>query len=503
MEELIYQVIWLVKAGTKAYRKRKERIRQPGGERGGDGEAEVQVTADAAVDRAAAVAEASRELSREVQAFVGAPARGPAKRALQDVARGQVLAAADSAAGQAPRVEPWQLDSLGAGLQFHARMLTALRRLAAQREDPVRRGLLRDLDAVAMACYQPLLESQRRRGFPLATRQAVAFLGETPGTLSPLLARTEVAPVEVSARLQHDVLAWPLIAREVGRDLVLSTDGMLEQVRVAAGFPTPSPTIDTGYLTEDEVLQALSSWQLELSADAVGALLLGPSYLASLTRLYRSPDQPYKVRLVELQGARATSSPPADLRVQVASEVLSRMGFAAEAEQLTVPWTDDHPLGMEFFYPTGGGRFASVPEDLYLQPVRTLAGVIGQHQLPSLAGMHLLDIPDFHHSLDRQRKVERTLEEIRRGLRPSDDDPRVIVAACALAAAGLPEWRAGLMPVLRGAVVGGPEDADAPVAVASAGGSEGWLDPQVLRDALVLQDVFARRGLPSPTTSDG
>lgn len=495
MEELIYLVIWLAKAAVKAYRKRQGHSGLPGGDAPEDVPPVVHPT-DSLAAHAEAVAGAGRALSREARSFLAGTPQDPAERVLQDVARERVVAAADGAAEHAPRADLRQLDALGAGLQFHGRMLQALARMAGQREDATRRGLLRDVEAVAMALYGPLLESQRRRGFPLNTRQAVAFHGETPGSLSPLLARSAVAPVEVSVRLQHDVLAWPMVAREIGRDVVLSTDGMLEQIRSAADFPVPGSSFDAGFLTEEEVSRALAPWQLELCADAIAALIQGPAYLASLTALLRSPDQPYKVRLVELQNGRATARPPADLRVLVVAETLARVGFADEGGRFTEQWSDEHPLGMEFFYPTGGGRFAAVPEDLYVQPVRTLATVVCQHQLPSLAGMHLLDVPEFHHSLGRQRETARTVEELERGLRPSSADPRVIVAACTLAAREQTDLRARLLPILRGAIVGGADDTDAPVALRTRTAAEGWLDPQVIRDALVLQDVFARRGSP-------
>jgi len=503
VDALVYLLIWLGKAAIKAYRRRQARaagLPVPDDDEGHPAQVPGPATAPAEVDALAREASgldaSARALADRARAFAATPGRDDAERALRAVARDHLAGAAEGVVDRARLVSdrPRELGRLARGLGFHSRTLTALERLDGQRADVARRGLLRDVEAVAMAFYRPLLDSQARRGFPLYTRQTVAVLGESPGLLSGLLAGTAVAPIEASVRTQVDALAWPLVAREVGRDILLSTDGMLEQVRAAAGYPAPRPPPAPGYLTEDDVIGALGSWQTELCADAVATLLLGPAYLAALTGLLKSPDQPYRIRLVELREDGApTPTPPADLRVACAAQVLDRVGYLADAERITGQWREQHPLDLEYFYPTGGGRYAAVPEDLYSQPVQDLAAVVCQHQLQALAGMQLMDVPGLHHSLGRQREVEQALDRLRAGGAPVQEDPRVIVAAAALLAHERPALRNQLVPTLRGAIVGGRDDPAVAVPVTPRGEREELFDPAVLRDALVLEDVFRRR----------
>ncbi len=509
MDALVYLVVWLAKAALKAYRRRQG---QAGGQAGAGAPAGAEggrdptaasshpATAPAQVDAAArhasALAGTGRKLAERALAFAGRSARDPAERELRSVAADPIAVTSQQAADAVRRVadRPRELDLIRRRLSFHTQVLSALEQLDGQRADGGRRALLRDIEALAMAFYQPLLDSQNRRGFPLYTRRTVASLGESPGRLAAILAGTTVAPIEVSVRTQVDALAWPLVAREVGRDILLSTDGIFEQVRAAAGYPPPRPPPAPGYLTEDDVIGALGAWQTELCADAIGAVLLGPSYLAALTGMLHSPDQPYRIRMVELRDDGSPApTPPADLRVTCAAEVLARIGFAAEADRQLAPWREQHPQDLEYFYPTGGGRYAAVPEDLYTQPAQTLAAVVCNHQLQSLAGMHLLDVPGLHHSLDRERRVERTVDQILAGRVPTSDDPRVIVSACALAAQHKPELRNALIPTLRGAIVGGPEDQQTAAPTRASHVREGLFDPAVLRDAIALSDVFERK----------
>jgi len=363
-----------------------------------------------------------------------------------------------------------------------------LRELEALRRDAERPAFLRDVEFVARALYEPLLEFQRRRGIPLSTREVVAVEGESPGDLTRLCAGAPLAPIEVSSRLRLDVLAWPTIAREVGRDILFSLEGFDDGVRTAAQFPQARPVLDPGYLDESHVMGALGSWRVELCADGLGSLLTGPAYLASLVSLHRQPREPYRTRTVPVARGRVQPTPPAELRVQASAAVLEQLGFADEAGALLDDWTDVHGDPMEFLFPIGGGRYAAIPEDMLLQPVRELARALCAHTSPSLAGMHLVDVPDLHFSLARHREATAVAAS---SMQDHGGDPRPLLAGYALAGYRDPDRRAQLRSMLHFAPARATQRSAPSRPTATA--PETLVSPAVLRDAVVLQGVMQRK----------
>jgi len=504
---LDYLIVKLIEAGVKAYR---ESQRQQAEQRTSGGVAgqpqrrrvvrrQAQQQADPhsarqqAVDKAlVASAENLETLARDLARETAEEDR--ALRALGDVAQEVILPAAREAGREAARGsqgDPSWAASMQARLRFHQRMFGGLQQIATQRRDPQRAPMLHAVDAVAMSVYRPLLAFQERRGIPLSTTRPVAVLGETPGSMTPLFARTPIAPIEVSVRLQHDVAGWPLIAREVGRDIVISLDGYREAVRVAAEFPPPRPALGQ-HVTEEQVRAALGVWQVELSADIIAAIALGPAYLASLTMLYANPDQPFKTRLVQVGEGQIRPEPPAELRVVAVAEALHRIGMTDEADPFVSAWYAAHDSELEFYFPTGGGRYAAVPEDFYTEPARRLARTICGHQVQALSGMHLLDVPGFHYSLARRKETELVLDGFRRGGTPRGD-ARALVAAAALYGHAEPTQRVPALARLRAALSSEAEAISRAVAIPGAGGRESMWSPQVIRDAVILQDLMEPR----------
>ncbi len=498
MDLLFRLIIWLVKMGYKAY---KESQAEAAAQAAGSQQAAQAQAAAAAVhtpqmsDAMQAVAsqldDVAEDLASTAREFAGSTTDDPAREALRRVAKETIEETA-----QEHRMElrtgdiaPGATDRIHGSLTFHRRMIGGLESLDAQRTDPGRSGLLTDVDMAAMACYQPLLDFQRRRNIPLATRRTVAFFGETPGSMAPLFARTSVAPVEVSMRLQHDVIGWPLIGREIGRDIVLSTVGLWGELRDAAGFPQPGAQINAGFVTQDDVQGALGAWLLELAADGIGTLVMGPSYLAALTVLLRVPDKPFRTRVVGLSDGRVSSIPPAELRVQLAAKVLDRIGYSEAASRMLAAWEEVHGGDIEFYFPTGNGRYAAVPENYYVDPTHDLARTICSQQVPSLAGMHLVDVPGFHFSLGMNKNAEAALAMMRSGRTPSGD-PRALVAAAGLLGYEEPARRVPTLSLLRAGLSPHAKSASRRV-VTIATGDEHLLSPQVIRDALLLEDVFS------------
>ena len=487
MDGLLELLIWLVRAAYKAYRKRQGEIDEadedllPPSERTEPGDPQ------AARHRVEDDVEALRS---EVTSFVRRENGDPAIRALQTHASHVLLGAADAGVESLRTAADLRTSAarVAAETSRSRRVLKTLRRMAEQRDDPTRVTLLQDVETVATALYQPLLDVQERRDIPLSTRRVIAVEGEAPGDLTRLFAAAPVAPIEVSVRLRHDILGWPAIALEVGRDVLVSLEGLGDEVRAAAGFPAARPQLDPGYLSEAHVQGALGGWLPELCAEGVASLLLGPAYLASLISLQRQPDQPYRTRTVPIADGRVLPSPPAELRVQIAAAILEQIGFADEANALVDDWTAVHGDPMEFLFPVGGGRYAAIPEDMLLQPVRDLAQALCGHQIPSLAGMHFVDIPDLHYSLARHREAEAIATS---NTHRQDEDPRTATAGYALLGYREPDRRMQLSSSLRGVIGRQTQIRPLPARVEPAA-EESLVSPAVLRDAIVLQGFLQR-----------
>lgn len=495
MEALIQIVIWLVRAVYKAYRESQsgQAVDAADGSGGSrellPGEAAGPVQVDPSLD------EAVQSFQAELRAFT--TSRGPGRE--------QLVQAADAALSE--RVAEWETllkvspeeaqRRIPGELAEGRRALAALKKIAAQREGGGdRAAFLQRVDAVATALYSPLLEFQRRRGFALSTRYAAAFVGETSASLTAALARVEVAPIEVSVRLQHDAIAWPAIAREVARDILASLDGYEAELRRAAAFPgAQAVDLTAGYLTEEHVVRSQGAWLQPLAADAIATLLFGPAYLAHLVSLLRIPDQPFKVRVVQVASGFVSGTPPAELRVQISAAVLEQIGFADEANGLLVGWNDTHGADLEFYFPVGGGRYATLGEDFYVQPARALARAVCGEQVAALSGMHLVDVPDLHHSLGRQRQTEAVAQAFALGTPPRKDDPRAVITGAALLGQRDPEQRVAVLPLIQQSIEIEAPERQTRDPIAQRLEKETLLSPDVIRDAMVLPRVLQRKGL--------
>ena len=489
MEALVQIVIWLVRAAYKAYRESQQKQALDGA---GDAGPAREAAPSMAVDPA--LGEAVEAFRADLRAFTMSP----------PPAREQLARAADSAL--APRIDEWaqqvqispdEAQRVVPGeLLRGRRALAALHHIAAQREaGGERAAFLQRVDAVATAYYRPLLDFQKRRGFPLSTRYTAAFAGESSASLTAALAWIEVAPIEVSVRLQHDVIAWPAVARECAHDILASLEGYEAELRRAAAFPDARPVnLTGGYLTEEHVVRSLGGWLVPLAADAIATVLVGPAYLAHLVALERIPDQPFKVRVVQVAGGHVSSIPPAELRVQTAAAVLDQIGFSEESDELVEAWNRTHGGDLEFYFPVGDGRYATLGEDFYVQPARTLARAVCGEQVAALSGMHLVDVPDLHHSLTRHRQAEAVAQAFSLGT-PRKGDPRAVIAGAALLGHRDADQRVAALPMIRRSIEIESLPRRTRTSIERRLEEETLLSPDVIRDAMVLPRVLQRKGM--------
>ena len=96
--------------------------------------------------------------------------------------------------------------------------------LVQQRQDPTLRAELGDADALAEACYAPIIEFARTRGLALTCsgrdRAGDFDLGIWTGFIP-----TPIAPIFLPTDFFARAAWWPAIAHEIGHDFLASSPG--------------------------------------------------------------------------------------------------------------------------------------------------------------------------------------------------------------------------------------------------------------------------------------
>ncbi len=119
-------------------------------------------------------------------------------------------------------------------------------------------------------------------------------------------------PHEVGHNIQNDLKLWAELPRLITRRLT------------EAGLPP-------------QAILVWARWHKEIYADLIGVLLIGPSYVASLMDVVGKT--PARVARFDPRGAHPTSL----LRPLISIELVRRIGFPREADELTRAWSALYP----------------------------------------------------------------------------------------------------------------------------------------------------------------
>jgi hypothetical protein len=386
-------------------------------------------------------------------------------------------------------------------------VLTEVRELIRQRRDKQLLPLLGDVDRLAEACYAPVVAFARAEGLPLSSARPVARIAPFELSIWTGFAPTSLAPLFLPADFFRSALYWTAIAHEIGHDFLISVPGLRDRLGEELGLPdeytgtVPLRLTEEG-LAQSELVRVFGGWLEEFFCDVFGTLMCGPAYVATMVEVFSHKEVPAEVLVVpflEDQG-RYGPHPPGHLRVYVGTQVLRRAGFASEAERLLARWHERNPLEQ-----TGGeapllfwvrGRYLGLPLALFEPIVQVLLDRLYNGPLRSLNGFGLSSISGLNYGVHLHAQTERARSTLlARGV-PEVRDVRAIIAGAVLATLERPELGEQILLKARAAIpaVGTHERApQGQGAAVLSGGGVLDLSPSAVTEALLLQELLARR----------
>jgi len=359
-------------------------------------------------------------------------------------------------------------------------------------------SMLGDADAMADACYAPILEFARSHGLDLRTSTPVAVTGDWASSIVPRFASTRVAPLRLPRGFGRSIWAWPAIAHEVAHDLYYSVDGLEADLHARLGLPqgVPAPSsereIDPGWLR-----QLFGAWLSEVFADTMGTLMLGPAYVETMRRRFRNPSSAQRTAAIFASQGWIDEHPPARLRLYMATRVLHHLGRHAEADSLWEQWNAEH-AEVSFYYLPLGGQWVGLSDESFHSLADSMVDVLLEQSWPELADYRLMNIPGLAYLHGEHAEVERLGMDLARG-KTVRGDARWIMAAAVLAAAEQPTLYDQILEAARLSIVGiGTEErhAEAPRVRRLATGAmaktlvASLRHPDSIREAIILGEAI-------------
>jgi tetratricopeptide (TPR) repeat protein len=314
-------------------------------------------------------------------------------------------------------------------------------------------SFLADADKMADACYAPILELARAQGLDLKTSQPVPVIGEWDLSIVPRFASTRVAPLRLPVGFEHSLWSWPAIAHEVAHDFYYSLDRLDPDLHARLGLPQEIELpMSSGEVDGAWVRRLFGAWLPEIFADVMGTVTLGPAYVETMRRAFRSSGSPQQTAAILQDGSLIDEHPPARLRLYMASRVLHHLGRHDEADALFEQWERDHP-DVRLYYLPLGGQWVGLADDALHSIADSIIDALVQRAWPELEGFHLLSIPGLAYLHAEHAEVERITNELALG-KTVDADVRWIMAAAVLAAAAQPALHDQILEAARRSIAG-------------------------------------------------
>ncbi|WP_437660990.1 hypothetical protein [Sorangium sp. So ce1182] len=432
---------------------------------------------------AAALGEAARH-ERANRRFVDALARF----APQEIARAR--AAVD--AGRGAREAEAAADDI-------ERVLGEIAVLARQRRDPSLLPALGDADALADACYAPVIAFARAEGLPLRSGSPATQLTGFDLAIWTGFIPTSIAPIFLPADFFATPLRWPALAHEIGHDFLASIDGLEPALRRELGLPDAGARareldLDDDGAAASELKPVFGAWFEEIFCDVFGTMMFGPAYVITMSELFFQDGVPYASLAVQrgARGARYDVHPPPHLRVLVGCMVLERAGLGAPARALREAWARRH-AGVSLDHLIWPVRGAWVP--FPLPPFADMAASIVERlyagPLLALSGFGLQDISGLDHGPHEHQEASRARDALLAGRVPAIRDARALLAGAVLAAHQAPGQALMILTLARAAIPALGTGERRPDAFAPAAGAPSvTLDRRAVTEALIFREIL-------------
>jgi len=374
-------------------------------------------------------------------------------------------------------------------------LLRYLKTMAQQRMYG-RSSFVGDADAMADACYAPILEFARAQGLDLRTSQPVVVTGDWDLSIVPRFASTRVAPLRLPVGFEHSLWRWPAIAHEVAHDFYYSLGPLDRDLHARLRLPHEVELpMSPGELDGTWLRQLFGAWLPEIFADVLGTVSLGPAYVETMRRAFRNPSSPQRTAAILQDNALIDEHPPARLRLYMATRVLHHMGRHEEATAQWEQWEAEH-ADVRLYYLPLGGQWVGLADEALHTIADAVIDTLVQDPWPELEGFHLRDIPGLAYLHAEHAEVARLADQLARG-QTVDADVRWIMAAAVLAAASQPTLHDQILDAARRSIVGvGQEPELAAPALRLRGGAIGETlvaslrQPDAVREAIILGAAF-------------
>jgi hypothetical protein len=353
-----------------------------------------------------------------------------------------------------------------------------------------------DADAMADACYAPILEFARAQGVDLKTSQPVVVTGDWDLSIVPRFASTRVAPLRLPVDFERSLWRWPAIAHEVAHDFYYSLEPLDRELHARLHLPQEVELpMSSGEIDGAWLRQLFGAWLPEVFADVMGTITLGPAYVETMRRAFRNPSSPQRTAAILQDNAVIDEHPPARLRLYMAKHVLHHLGRHEEADALWEQWEAEHP-DMRLYYLPLGGQWVGLADEALHSIADSFIDELVQGPWPELEGFHLRDIPGLAYLHAEHAEVERLRDQLAHG-ETVDADARWIMAAAVLAAAAQPTLHDQILDAARRSIAGVGEEPEkaAPVRRLPSGKIGEILvaslrQPDAIQEAIVLGAAF-------------
>ena len=371
---------------------------------------------------------------------------------------------------------------------------------AMARQRTLGRGtFLADADAMADACYAPLLDLARAQGLRLRTSQPVAVTGDWSLSIVPRFASTRVAPLRLPAGFDFELFRWPAIAHEVAHDFYYSLEGFDEDLHARLSLPKEVAVPQSeGELDSAWLRRVYGAWLPEIFADTLGTVMLGPAYVEAMRRAFRDPSSPQRTAAIMQDGGSIDTHPPERLRLYMATRVLHHLGRHEEADAAWEAWEAEHP-DVRFYYLPFGGTWIGLSDDNLHTVADSLIDVLLQRPWPELEGFQLQNVPGLAYLQAEHATAERAAEALAGG-ETVDSEPRWILAGAVLAAAAQPTLHDRILEAARRSIQGVGEEQRPEPAVQRIHARSirrelvaSLRHPEAIRDAVVLGAALTPR----------
>jgi hypothetical protein len=392
--------------------------------------------------------------------------------------------------------------AIGAAFQTAERLeglFEILTLLADQRRSPTLLELLGDSDALAEACYRPIVDYCRQRNIRLVSDRTATGIGGDKLFMLSIDDPSGMAPIVLPKDWSTEIGWWPAIAHEIGHDFYNSVAGLGAELRGTLKLPQGPGKLPGPSVRQGDVDAAVGAWMEELFADAFGTMMLGPAFVATMSWSFGSPREPVvAVAAAPTKQGGFEEHPPGHVRVCCATRLLAQMGYGALADRLEANWRRAHKEPGYVYFPTRTGSWAAVSDEVVIARALQVGATLYEQGLPALAGFPLRSIPGLDFGPREHEVALQVKGALLAGRRPSVKDARLVIAGAVLAWAEQPKERARIMQVARELIDGvgvpkrrpkwAPESQEEDASAASP-------DAALWRDAIILDALMEPRSL--------